>query len=258
MTEAAAVDADQTAGREPVIRVDDLALRYRIPTERFGTFKEWVIRVAQRKVGYRDLWALKGVSFDVWPGEVFAVIGPNGAGKSTLMKVLARILPPTKGRVLISGRVAPMIELGAGFNAELSGRENIVLYGTLLGRDPKEMGEQAEAIAEWAELTEFLDLPTRTYSSGMLARLGFAVATCERPEVLIIDEVLAVGDERFQRKSAERIDEFRDAGATVLLVSHALKTVEKMANRAMWLDRGEVIKMGDAPDVVEAYLASVD
>ncbi len=230
-----------------------MALAYRMTHDRAGTVKEFAIRFVKRQVQYEQLWALKGVSFTVGRGEVFAVIGPNGAGKSTLMKVLARVLPPTEGRVIVRGSVAPMIELGAGFNAELTAYENVVLYGTLLGRDPEFMRERAEAIAKWAALEDFLDVPIRSYSSGMLARLGFSVATDIEPDILVVDEVLSVGDEAFQRKSAERIEAMIDAGTAVVLVSHALETVLEVAERVMWLDHGQVKMIGEPKEVVEAY-----
>ncbi|MCB1247708.1 MAG: ABC transporter ATP-binding protein, partial [Acidimicrobiia bacterium] len=204
--------------RDPVVLVEDVTLAFRIGRSQVGTMKEFAINSLKGNTSYEKLWALKGVSFDLHEGEVLGIIGPNGAGKSTLMKIIAQVLPPTGGRVRVSGSIAPMIELGAGFNSEMTGVENIVLYGTLLGRDPKEMRERVGAIAEWAELQEFIDTPIRNYSSGMLARLGFAVATDQRPDVLVVDEVLSVGDESFQRKSAERIERMIADGTSVVLV----------------------------------------
>jgi ABC-type polysaccharide/polyol phosphate transport system ATPase subunit len=197
------------------------------------------------------------VSFTVSDGEVLGIVGPNGAGKSTLMKMLARVLPPTNGRVVVRGSVAPMIELGAGFNTELTGFENIVMYGTLLGRTPQAMRDRAHAIAEWADLSAYLDVPIRSYSSGMLARLGFSVATDTDPDVLIVDEVLSVGDAAFQQKSSERMREMIDNGASVVLVSHNLDTVRAIADRAIWLDHGEILMEGDPEPVVGAYEVSV-
>jgi len=211
----------------------------------------------KRQITYEQLWALKGVSLEVADGEVLGIIGPNGAGKSTLMKMLARVLPPTEGRVVVRGTVAPMIELGAGFSMELTAFENIVMYGTLLGRTPEHMRERASEIAHWASLDDFLDVPLRSYSSGMLARLGFSVATDTEPDVLIVDEVLSVGDAAFQQKSAERMAHMIEDGASVVLVSHAMSTVLEIADRVMWLDQG-LIKLEGAPEeVVAAYQASV-
>ena len=213
--------------------------------------------MVKRQITYEKLWALKGISLDVADGEVLGVVGPNGAGKSTLMKMLARVLPPTEGRVVVRGTVAPMIELGAGFSMELTAYENIVMYGTLLGRQPEFMRERAPEIAHWASLDDFLDVPLRSYSSGMLARLGFSVATDTDPDVLIVDEVLSVGDAAFQQKSAERMKNMIDDGASVVLVSHNLQTVLEIADRVMWLDQGLIRLEGDPEEVVAAYQASV-
>jgi ABC-type polysaccharide/polyol phosphate transport system ATPase subunit len=241
----------------PAIEVRDAALAFRLSRSRAGTIKEAAIQMMKRQIKYEQLWALKGVSFDVDDGEVLGVIGPNGAGKSTLMKMLARVLPPTEGRVIVRGTVAPMIELGAGFNMELTAFENIVMYGALLGRKPDYMRERAAEIAHWADLDDFIDVPLRSYSSGMLARLGFSVATDTDPDVLIVDEVLSVGDAAFQQKSAERMQKMIEDGASVVLVSHSLGTVLEIADRVMWMDKGIVKMEGDPAEVVAAYEASV-
>lgn len=219
--------------------------------------KEFAINLLKRQVVYETLWALDDVSFEIAQGEVFGVVGPNGAGKSTLMKILAGVLPPTSGRVVVEGLVSPMIELSGGMNPEMTGRENIVLFGTLLGREPSLMRERIRPIAEWAELTEFLDVPLRNYSTGMYARLGFAIATDVLPEVLLVDEVLSVGDENFKRKSTAKIRDLMDGGTTVVLVSHSLPTMRKMADRVMWLDHGRMKLIGETMDVVTAYEDSV-
>ena len=219
--------------------------------------KEFAINILKRQVVYETLWALDDVSFEIAKGEVFGVVGPNGAGKSTLMKVIAGVLPPTSGRVIVEGLVSPMIELSGGMNPEMTGRENIVLFGTLLGREPALMRERIGPIAEWAELTEFLDVPLRNYSTGMYARLGFAIATDVLPEVLLVDEVLSVGDENFRRKSTAKIRDLMDGGTTVVLVSHSLQTVRKMADRVMWLDHGRMKLIGETMEVVTAYEDSV-
>ncbi len=238
------------------IQVENVSLAYRLTRNRAATFKEFAIQSVKRQVRYEQLWAVKDLSFNVERGEVFGVIGPNGAGKSTLMKMIARVLPPTEGRVVVRGTVAPMIELGAGFNQELTARENIVLYGTLLGRDAGHMRNRVDPICEWAGLTEFVDAPIRTFSSGMLARLGFAVATDVKPEVLVVDEVLAVGDAAFQQKSKERIASMIGDGASVLFVSHDLETVAQMSDHVLWMDHGALKMMGNAKQVVDAYQAS--
>jgi len=219
--------------------------------------KEFAINMLKRQVVYESLWALDDVSFEIGQGEVFAVVGPNGAGKSTLMKVLAGVLPPTSGRVVVRGLVSPMIELSGGMNPEMTGRENIVMFGVLLGRDPAYMRERVGPISEWAELPEFLDVPMRNYSTGMVARLGFAIATDVKPEILLVDEVLSVGDEAFRRKSNERLEELMEGGTTVVLVSHSLATVRSMADRVMWLDHGRIKMLGESQTVVQAYQDSV-
>lgn len=219
--------------------------------------KEFAINLLKRQVVYETLWALDDVSFEIAQGEVFGVVGPNGAGKSTLMKILAGVLPPTSGRVVVEGLVSPMIELSGGMNPEMTGRENIVLFGTLLGREPSLMRERIRPIAEWAELTEFLDVPLRNYSTGMYTRLGFAIATDVLPEVLLVDEVLSVGDENFKRKSTAKIRDLMDGGTTVVLVSHSLPTMRKMADRVMWLDHGRMKLIGETMEVVTAYEDSV-
>ncbi len=241
-----------------VIEAQDVKMAYRLDRDRPGTLKEFTMNMFRGKGRREKLWALKGVSFTVGPGEVFGVIGPNGAGKSTLMKVIARVLPPTAGRMVVRGSVAAMISLGAGFNPELTARENIVLYGTLLGRDTRLMKERVDPIIEWAELQEFVDVPTRSYSSGMLARLGFSVATDGQADVLVVDEVLAVGDEAFRRKSLARMRALIQAGSSVVFVSHALQTVRRICDRVMWLDHGEMIMLGQPDEVIDAYKASVE
>lgn len=237
----------------PAVRVEDVRLGYRLSRNSGSSLKEFAISLFKRQVSYETLWALDGLTLQVDPGEVLAVIGRNGAGKSTLMKVIARVLPPTQGRVRVRGHIAPMIELGAGFNPDLTGLENIVLYGTLLGRDPSQMRRRAGAIAEWAELSDYLDVPVRSYSSGMLARLAFSVAVDTQPDVLIVDEVLSVGDEAFQRRSLARIEEMIAAGTAVVLVTHNMQQVLDRATRVLWLESGRVRAQGAPAEVVAAY-----
>jgi ABC-2 type transport system ATP-binding protein len=237
----------------PAVEVQEVALAYRLPRNQPATVQELAISLFRRQLTYERLWALDGVSLSVYPGELQAVIGPNGAGKTTLLKVIGRVLPPAQGRVIVRGLVAPMIELGAGFHGELTGLENIVGYGSMLGHDPRWMRSQAEPIAEWADLSDFLDVPLRSYSSGMLARLAFAVATVGRPDVLLIDEVLSVGDEAFRARSQERLEELIGDGTAVILVTHALELAVARAGRALWLDRGRPMASGAPAEVVEAY-----
>ncbi len=246
-----------TGEQEEVIRLENVTVAYRVPQERIDTFKEYMIRWMQGKIKHRKFLALQNVSLSVRRGEVLGLIGPNGAGKSTLLKLVARVLRPSSGRVVVQGRVAPLLEIGAGFHPELTGRENIFLNGAMLGFSRKEMEEKFQRIVDFAELGDFIDAPLRTYSSGMWARLGFAVATDSQPEVLIVDEILSVGDEAFQRKSLERIQSFQAQGATILLVSHTMETIEKMCQQVAWLDHGQVIAYGSAGSVVDSYLGRV-
>jgi ABC-2 type transport system ATP-binding protein len=241
---------------DPAIALADVRLAYRLSRNHSSSLKEFAIELFKRRVRYEEKLALDGVSLHVMPGEVVAVIGPNGAGKSTMMKLIARVLPPTSGRVVVRGRIAPMIELGAGFNIELTGYENAVLYGTLLGRDPSFVRGRVEHIAEWAGLSDSMDIPVRSYSSGMLARLAFSVAVDVEPDVLVVDEVLAVGDEAFQQRSGERMNQLIEAGAAVVLVSHQMEQVLKRAHRVVWLDAGRVRMNGDPHEVVAAYRRS--
>ena len=241
-----------------VINLDKVGVRYRIPSERISSFKEYSIRWIQRKVTHRDFWALRDVNLSVDRGETFGLIGPNGAGKSTMLKLIARVFKPTSGRVVVRGQVAPLLEFGAGFHPELTGRENIYLNGALMGFSRQEMEEKFEGIVDFAELWDFIDVPLRTYSSGMWARLGFAVATDVQPDILIVDEVLSVGDESFQRKSSARMQEFRDQGATTMLVSHNMDMIIKMCDNTAWLDHGQIKAIGKTSEVVQAYLKNTN
>lgn len=236
-----------------VIRLEDVTVRYRVPSERINTFKEYAIRWIQGKVSSREFQALENVHLDIKPGEVFGIIGNNGAGKSTLLKVVARVLFPNTGRVRVRGRVAPLLELGAGFHPELTGRENIFLNGAILGFNRKEINQNFQRIVDFSELGSFIDGPMRTYSSGMWARLGFAVATDVRPDILLVDEVLAVGDESFQHKCNDRITRFREKGTTILMVSHNMAQIQSMCQRVAWLDHGKVITIDTPENAVNAY-----
>ena len=243
--------------QELIVEATDISLAYRRTRHRVSSLKQTAIDTIKRRMAYEEFFALRNVSFNIARGETVSVIGRNGAGKSTLLKVVARVLPPTTGRVVVRGHVAPMIELGAGFNPELTGAENIVLYGTLLGRAPKEMKARIEAIADWAGLTEHMDIPIRAYSSGMTARLAFATATDVTPDLLLIDEILSVGDEDFREKSAARTIEMMNSGCAVLLVSHDLDAVRSMSSRAIYLENGNQKISGKPDEVIEAYLSDV-
>lgn len=238
---------------ELALHLEDISVRYRIPHERYATLREHAIRWLKRRVRYDDFLALSDVSLKVRQGEMLGIIGANGAGKSTLLKVVARVLKPKRGTVRIRGRVAPLLECGAGFHSELTGRENIYLNGTLLGLSHSQIESRYKGIVDFAELWEFIDAPLRTYSSGMVSRLGFAVATDANADILIIDEVLSVGDAAFQRKSLERIHRFRREGTTILLVSHNLDDVKVTCDRVIWLDHGVIKADGAAPEVIREY-----
>lgn len=238
----------------PMIQIDNVTVRFRIPHERIPTFQEYAIRWLKRRgVNYADFNALNDISFSVEQGETVGIIGPNGAGKSTLLKVIARVIRPTRGRLRLRGRVAPLLELGAGFDYEMTGRKNIFLNGAVLGFSRKDVARRLDRIVDFSGIGEFIDAPVRTYSSGMVARLGFAVATDVRPEVLIVDEVLAVGDAEFQKKSAARIRKFRDSGSTILVVSHSPASIKALCNRALWLEHGVIRSLGPADAVVNQY-----
>ncbi len=240
----------------PSIQLSNVSVQFRLPRERLSGLKEYVVRWAQGGVRYEHFWALQDVSLEVQPGEMFGVIGRNGAGKSTLLKVLARVLKPTSGRVILRGRVAPLLELGAGFHPELTGRENVYLNGAMLGRTRREIQDCFESIVAFADIGEFLDAPLRTYSTGMVARLGFAVATSLRPDILLVDEVLSVGDMRFREKCLARMADFQNQGTAIVLVSHSMPQVTEWCQRAIWLEGGRVAAYGPAGDVVVAYQSS--
>ena len=250
------LETPSAANVTPVIHIENAGVRYRVPSERINTFKEYIIRIMQRKIQHRQFWALREVNLDIFPGEVFGLIGSNGAGKSTLLKLIARVLRPTEGRIQVRGRVAPLLEFGAAFHQDLTGRENIYLNGALMGFSQREMEEKIGQIIDFAELGEFIDAPLRTFSSGMVARLGFAVATDVQPDILIVDEVLSVGDESFQRKSYARMEKFHQQGATIMLVSHSMDVIRVMCQRAAWLHHGHLEAVGPVEKVIQDYRKS--
>jgi ABC-2 type transport system ATP-binding protein len=243
----------QSGRAAPAVLLENASVRYRLPRERIKSFKHFAIRWLKRELVYESFWALRGVTFDVARGEVFGVIGPNGAGKSTLLKLIARVLRPTEGRVRVFGHVAPLLESAAGFDHELTGRENVYVYSAVLGHRRADTAARFDHIVEFAGLEQFIDAPIRTYSSGMLARLAFSVATAVAPDILIVDEVLSVGDAEFQRRSSERIEQFRSSGATIIMVSHNLDEVQRLCSRAAWLEHGTLRSVGATADVVGAY-----
>jgi ABC-type polysaccharide/polyol phosphate transport system ATPase subunit len=238
---------------QTVINLQNISVRYRLPEERIGTFKEYAIRLLQKRLEYKSFLALQNVSLEIKKGETFGIIGRNGAGKSTLLKVISRVLIPTEGRVQIRGMVSPLLELGAGFHPELTGRENIFLNGTLLGHSRNEIEEQLEDIIEFSELGNFIEAPIRTYSTGMIARLGFAVATAWEPDILILDEILSVGDEAFQQKCKTKLDKLRNGDVTTILVTHNMQTIQSFCTHAIWLNQGQIHALGGVTQVLQAY-----
>ena len=239
-----------------VIKAQGVDFSYQVLTNHQSSLKTLFKDFVNRKVRVENYQALKDLSFSVTKGETVAIIGKNGAGKSTLLKLLAQVVPPTSGQLKVMGSIAPMIELGAGFNPELTGRENIIFYSALLGRDIKEVKARVKEIADWAGITDHLDYQLRTFSSGMIARLAFSTATDQVPDLLLIDEVLSVGDGEFALKSKKRMQEIITSGTTVILVSHDLVTVAQLANRVIWLEKGAIKMVGNPSEVIAAYQLS--
>lgn len=238
-----------------MVRVDDVSMMFNMSSDRIDNIKEYIIRLIKRDLMFREFWALKHVSFELEKGDSLGIVGLNGAGKSTLLKLIAGVMKPTQGSVYTGGGIAPLIELGAGFDEDLSAEENIYLNGAILGYSREYMKERYADIIKFAELDDFTKVPLKNFSSGMKARLGFAVATMNIPDILILDEVLSVGDYKFQEKSFNRTQEILNSGATVLFVSHSVSQVRKICNKALWLNHGEMQMFGDAEEVCNAYEA---
>lgn len=237
-----------------IIEVNNVSMMFNKSSEKVDNIKEYVIKLMKRELMFEEFWALKNVSFNVKRGEAIGFIGLNGSGKSTLLKTIAGVLKPTKGTIGVYGSVAPMIELGAGFDPDLSARENVYLNGAVLGYDRKNMDQRFQEIIDFAELWDFLDTPVKNFSSGMQARLGFAIATSTIPEILIVDEVLGVGDYKFQEKCQKRIGTIIETGATVLFVSHNIQQVKDICTRAIWLNKGELLMDGAVDEVCDRYM----
>ncbi len=239
-----------------IIRAKNISMRYLMTYDRIKSIKEYLVQLVKGKIKYEEFWALRNVSFEIKKGEVVGIIGHNGAGKSTLLKVISGILKPTDGELEVHGNIVPMLELGSGFDHDLTGRENVFLNGAILGYTEEYLKAKYDEIVAFSELGKFIDVPIRNYSSGMLMRLAFSIATVVQPEILIVDEILAVGDAAFQEKSKARMLELMSGGTTVLFVSHSLEQIREMCDRVIWLEHGNVKMIGPTKEVCDAYQAS--
>jgi len=236
-----------------VIKVENATVRFNMASQKIDSIKEYVVKVIKRQLRYKELLALKNINFEIKQGESWGIVGSNGAGKSTLLRLICGIIAPNPGSVTVNGSISPMLELGAGFDPQLTAGENIFLEGALLGYSREFMQEHFEKIVEFSELKDFLDMPIKNYSSGMRARMAFAIATVVKPEILIVDEVLSVGDAAFRQKCEKRIREMLESATTLLLVSHSKGTIERLCDKALWLRKGEVVMTGAAKEVCAAY-----
>lgn len=237
----------------PIIEVKNVSMRFNLATEKTDTIKEYFVKLLKGQLMFNEFYALKNVNLTVNRGEAVALIGANGSGKSTLLKCIAGVLYPTTGSIAVRGSIAPLIELGAGFDPDLTARENIYLNGAVLGHDRKFMDAHFQSIVDFAELWEFIDVPVKNFSSGMVARLGFAIATEVSADILVVDEILAVGDFRFQQKCKERMANMMKGGTTLLFVSHSEAQVRELCQKAVWLDHGTVMRNGPTGEVFMAY-----
>ncbi|MDE5852417.1 MAG: ABC transporter ATP-binding protein [Oscillospiraceae bacterium] len=228
-------------------------MHFNMSGEKLDSFKEYFIKILKRQLFFKEFIAIDDISFDIEKGDVFGIVGLNGCGKSTTLKIISGILKPTKGSVVVRGSIAPLIELGAGFDMELTARENIYLNGAVLGYSRKFIDQKFDEIVEFSEMKEFLDVPMKNYSSGMVARIAFAIATITHPEILIVDEILSVGDFHFQEKCNKRIEDMMSGGTTVIIVSHSIEQIEELCKHVMWLEHGKIKMIGDAKSVCEAY-----
>lgn len=237
----------------PIIEVNNVTMRFNLAKEKTDTIKEYCLKLMRGQLHFDEFFALKNVSFSVQPGEAVALIGKNGSGKSTMLKVIAGVMYPSRGQVTVRGSIAPLIELGAGFDMDLTARENIYLNGTVLGFTPKYIDSKFDEIVEFSELRDFLDVPLKNYSSGMVARIAFAIATITKPDILIADEILSVGDFLFQQKCEERMQHLMSGGTTVILVSHSIEQIERMCNKVAWLDHGHLRRLGPTKEITAEY-----
>lgn len=237
-----------------IIEIENLSMCFSLADNRVVSLKEFITKKTKGEISYSKFWALKDISCDIKRGEVVGIIGRNGSGKSTLLKIISGILKPTSGTVVCNGNIAPMLELGSGFDHDLTGRENVYLNGAILGYNRAFLEEMFDEILTFSELGEFIDVPIRNYSSGMIMRLAFSIATLVEPEILIVDEILSVGDDSFQKKSENRMLEMMGGGTTVLVVSHSINQIRELCNRVIWLDGGKIKMVGSTNEVCDAYL----
>ena len=235
------------------IEVDNVSMKFNLSREKVDSLKDYIFKTIKREIQYNEFWALKNVSFSVEKGDRVGILGLNGAGKSTLLKVISGVFKPTEGHVDKHGKMVPLLELGAGFDPQYTGKENIYLYGAMLGYTKKFIDSKYDEIVEFSELQKFMDVPVKNYSSGMKSRLGFSIATVVEPKILILDEVLSVGDAKFRKKSEKKIMSMFDSGVTVLFVSHSLEQVQRLCNKAMILENGNLIAYGDIDPISEQY-----
>lgn len=240
------------------IEVENVGMKFNMSSEKVDDFKDYVIKLIKRQLNYKEFWALKDISFKINKGDRAGIVGLNGAGKSTLLKVISGVLKPTEGKVKISGNIAPLLELGAGFNKQYTGVENIYLYGAMLGYSKAFLNEKFDEIVEFSELGEFINVPVKNYSSGMKSRLGFAIATIVEPDILILDEVLSVGDAKFRKKSTNKIKSMIDNNVTVLFVSHSIEQVLELCNKAILLEKGHLVAYGSSEEIAELYQKKLD
>lgn len=245
------------ADKRIMVDVDHVTIRFNLSSQKVDNLKEYLVKLMKRELMFQEFLAVKDVSFQVRAGEAWGLIGANGSGKSTMLKAISGIMKPYKGTITVNGSVAPLIELGAGFDPECTARENIFLNGCVLGHSEKFMQEHFDEIVDFAELHQFLDSPLKNYSSGMKARLGFSVATMVKPDILIVDEILSVGDYKFKQKCMKRMDELLSGGTTLLYVSHSIDEVKRLCDHALWIDKGVAKMQGEVDEVCDAYMVEM-
>lgn len=238
---------------EIILKAEHVSMHYNMSADNVDSIRDYLTKLFSKKLFYNDFVAVKDVSFEVKRGEIFGIVGTNGAGKSTLLKMIAGVLKPTYGSIITKGTIAPLIELGAGFDIQLTGKENIFLNGAIMGYSEEFMNQQYQNIVDFSEVGEFIDIPLKNYSSGMVARIAFAIAICVNPDILLADEILSVGDFKFQEKCENRIKELINEGTTVLIVSHSFDQIEKLCDRVLWIDKGNQMMLGETTEVLEAY-----